>query len=59
MAISPVGTPPPTIPSTSPTNPGSTTATPTLVLNPALGPPGTIVMVTGSGFGASTPITVS
>jgi len=47
--------------------PGSTTTTtavpapgtPTLTLNPALGPPGTLVTVTGSGFPANTPITIS
>jgi hypothetical protein len=48
---------------------GSTTTTtvkgqrtpgaPTLVLNPAVGPPGTIVTVTGHGFRPNTPVTVS
>jgi hypothetical protein len=33
--------------------------TPTLVLNPAVGPPGTIVTVTGHGFKPNTPVTVS
>jgi hypothetical protein len=33
--------------------------TPTLVLNPALGPPGTIVTVTGHGFRPNTPVTVA
>jgi PKD repeat protein len=32
--------------------------TPTLVLNPAVGPPGTIVTVTGHGFRPNTPVTV-
>lgn len=32
---------------------------PTLVLNPGLGPPGTIVIVTGHGFKANTSVTVS
>jgi PKD repeat protein len=32
---------------------------PTLVLNPAVGPPGTIVTVTGHGFRPNTPVTVS
>jgi hypothetical protein len=50
------------IPSTPP--PPTTAAphkagAPTLTLNPAIGPPGTIVTVTGSGFKASTPVTIS
>ena len=59
----------PTTPSstTTPTTPGTSTTTPTapgkstpvLTLNPAVGPPGTIVTVTGSGFPKNTPITVS
>ncbi len=51
-------------------NGGSTTPTttvtgqqpsgvPTLVLDPAVGPPGTIVTVTGHGFKPNTPVTVS
>jgi hypothetical protein len=32
---------------------------PTLLLNPAVGPPGTIVTVTGTGFRPNTPVTVS
>ena len=59
----------PTTPSssTTPTTPGASTTTPTapvksapvLTLNPAVGPPGTIVAVTGAGFPKNTPITVS
>ncbi len=59
----------PTTPSstTTPTTPGPSTTTPTapgkstpvLTLNPAVGPPGSIVTVTGSGFPKNTPITVS
>jgi hypothetical protein len=33
--------------------------TPYLILNPAIGPPGTIVTVTGSGFARNAPVTVS
>jgi hypothetical protein len=39
--------------------PGHKPGTPTLALNPAVGPPGTIVTVTGSGFPKNTPITIS
>ena len=57
-------TPPST---TSPTTTGTSTttkpapgkSTPVLTLNPAVGPPGTIVTVTGKGFPKDTPITVS
>jgi hypothetical protein len=56
----------PTTGSTSTTTPGSPTTAPghkaggpTLTLNPAVGPPGTIVTVTGSGFPKNTPLTVS
>jgi hypothetical protein len=68
-------TPPPPITTTTTTVPGratpttSTTSTtvpghhvpgsPTLVLNPGLGPPGTIVTVTGRGFQPNTPVTVA
>ncbi len=45
-----------TTPTTTPT---SQARVPTLVLNPGLGPPGTIVTVTGSGFQPNTPVTVS
>jgi PKD domain len=63
----------PTSPTTGPTGTttpshGSTTTTtvkgqhrpgtPTLILNPAVGPPGTIVTVTGQGFRPNTPVTV-
>jgi hypothetical protein len=57
-----------TAPSTTTTGPGQTTTTvpgqpppgtPTLVLNPAVGTPGTIVTVTGTGFPPNTPVTVS
>jgi PKD domain len=34
-------------------------ATPKLILNPGLGPPGTVVTVTGSGFRPNTPVTVA
>ncbi len=33
--------------------------TPTLVLNPAVGPPGTVVTVTGTGFQPNAPVTIS
>jgi hypothetical protein len=46
-------TPPP--PTTAPHKAGA----PTLTLNPAVGAPGTIVTVTGSGFKPSTPITIA
>jgi hypothetical protein len=58
-----------TAPSTTTTGPGQTTTTtlpgqhlpgtPTLILNPAVGTPGTIVTVTGTGFQPNTPVTVS
>jgi hypothetical protein len=66
VAISRVGKPPPTVPttlthkSTTPTTAGHhPPGTPHLVLNPAVGPPGTIVTVTGNGFPKNTPITIS
>ncbi len=61
----------PTSTSTTPTTAPSTATTPTttpgqpavrvptLVLNPALGPPGTIVTVTGTGFQPNSPVTVA
>ena len=52
ISVPPPGTTPTTLP---PGTPGA----PVLVLNPALGPPGTLVTVTGSGFPHNTPITVS
>jgi PKD repeat protein len=59
-----------TIPSTTTTGPGQPTTTttvpgqpapgtPTLILNPAVGTPGTIVTVTGTGFVPNAPVTVS
>jgi hypothetical protein len=42
-----------------PTVPPPKAANPTLTLNPAVGPPGTIVTVTGSGFPPNTPITIA
>jgi hypothetical protein len=43
-----------------PGKPGQTKANnPKLVLNPIVGPPGSIVTVTGTGFPANTPITIS
>ncbi len=49
---------------TTPGAPGSPTGTatpglPSLVLNPGLGPPGTIVTVSGTGFPPDAPVTVS
>ena len=46
-----------TTPTTVPGQP--TVGVPTLVLNPAVGPPGTIVTVTGTGFQPNTPVTVA
>ena len=62
--------PPPTVPVlTSPTSPTAPTSTPhgpaqavpvpTLTLNPGVGPPGTIVTVTGAGFPPNAPVTVA
>jgi hypothetical protein len=71
VAISSCGSPPPPPPATTTTTKGSTTTKPTtkpgqpkasipkLVLNPIVGSPGTIVTVTGTGFRANTPITIS
>jgi PKD repeat protein len=44
-----------TAPPTGPSVPGA----PKLILNPAVGPPGTIVTVTGTGFRPNTAVTVS
>jgi PKD domain len=56
-------TTPPTAPSTATTpttTPGQPSVrVPTLVLNPAVGPPGTIVTVTGTGFRPNSPVTVA
>jgi PKD domain len=57
---SPSSTATPTVPGTSTTTttrPGK--VSPVLILNPAVGPPGTIVTVTGTGFPKNTPITIS
>jgi hypothetical protein len=71
VAISSCGSPPPPPPGTTTTTKGSTTtkpttkpgqpkaSTPKLILNPIVGSPGTIVTVTGTGFRANTPITIS
>jgi hypothetical protein len=51
----------PTTP-TTPTTTGTATttpSTPTISLNPTVGPPGTVVEVTGSGFSANTSITLA
>ena len=59
---SPTSPTPPTSPTTptSPTAPGQPAAgTPTLTLNPGVGPPGTIVTVTGTGFTPNAPVTVA
>lgn len=47
------------VPTSTPTTVVTVPGTPALVLNPIVGPPGTLVTVTGSGFPANTPITVS
>jgi DNA-binding beta-propeller fold protein YncE len=55
------GTTTPTTP-TTPTTTGTTTttaSTPTISLNPTVGPPGTVVEVTGSGFPANTTLTLA
>jgi hypothetical protein len=44
---------------TTTTNNEGVPGTPTLTLNPAVGPPGTIVTVTGSGFPSNSPVTVT
>jgi len=49
-----------THPTTTTTKPGQhKPGTPALILNPGLGPPGTIVTVTGTGFAPNTPVTVA
>lgn len=54
VGIPPSGVTPTTLPGTPPGAPGH----PMLALNPALGPPGTLVSVTGSGFPANSAVTV-
>ncbi len=49
----------PTVPTSTPGGPGRAVPAPTLTLNPGVGPPGTIVTVSGAGFQPNTPVTVA